>query len=222
MDTYIYSIERLEICYFSFLTGSIQMVGSYIEVQGCKTYIQKSAKITDESKSILLLHGLAYSSKTWMELETLQLLKSNGFEPYAIDLPGHGNSSDCKHNQETFLKDVLDALAIENSIILSPSMSGRYSIPLLIDYQDKLKGYIPVAPVIPKEYIVRKDAFPETKVPSLIIYGEKDPMLKSQLKDILTSIPNSKLTIIPEARHPCYIDDPDLFHNKVLDFIKIL
>ena len=37
---------------------------------------------------MVLLHGQAFSSKTWEELGTLALLATNGFQALAMDLPG--------------------------------------------------------------------------------------------------------------------------------------
>lgn len=44
------------------------------------------SKTTDVS--VLLLHGKMFSSKTWMDLGTINLLSAMGFRTIAIDLPG--------------------------------------------------------------------------------------------------------------------------------------
>lgn len=36
----------------------------------------------------MLLHGQAFTSKTWEELGTLGLLATNGYHALALDLPG--------------------------------------------------------------------------------------------------------------------------------------
>lgn len=41
---------------------------------------------------MVLLHGQAFTSKTWEELGTLSLLASNGYQALALDLPGTYNS----------------------------------------------------------------------------------------------------------------------------------
>ena len=39
-------------------------------------------------EQVLLLHGMAFSSKTWLELGTLQYLSAMGHRAVAVDLPG--------------------------------------------------------------------------------------------------------------------------------------
>lgn len=37
---------------------------------------------------VVLLHGQAFTSKTWEELGTMALLATNGYQALAMDLPG--------------------------------------------------------------------------------------------------------------------------------------
>lgn len=46
-----------------------------------------------------------------------------------------------------YLKDLLTNLKVESPILVSPSMSGSFSIPLIKKYPQELGGYVPVAPV---------------------------------------------------------------------------
>lgn len=41
---------------------------------------------------MVLLHGQAFTSKTWEELGTLGLLASSGYQALALDLPGISSS----------------------------------------------------------------------------------------------------------------------------------
>jgi len=206
--------------------GLVEMESSFVKVQESSILVRKAKGAADTSDSlpVLLLHGMAYSSKTWVEItNTLQVLKKEGFEPYAIDLPGYGESPTPSSNIDkiTFLKDVITDLGIEKPVIISPSMSGVYSIPFLMNNPDDLRGYIPVAPVIPSEY-ANSEKFSQVLTPTLVIYGQNDPQLNTPNKELLVSIPKSDLVVIPDAEHPCYLDDPDLFHSKVVQFLKQL
>lgn len=40
---------------------------------------------------VVLLHGQAFTSKTWVELGTMALLATNGYQALAMDLPGKMN-----------------------------------------------------------------------------------------------------------------------------------
>lgn len=37
---------------------------------------------------VVLLHGQAFTSKTWEDLGTMALLAANGYQALAMDLPG--------------------------------------------------------------------------------------------------------------------------------------
>jgi pimeloyl-ACP methyl ester carboxylesterase len=47
---------------------------------------------SQESVSILLLHGARYTSSTWVDLGTLNALANAGCRAVAVDLPAHGSS----------------------------------------------------------------------------------------------------------------------------------
>lgn len=46
-----------------------------------------------------------------------------------------------------YLKDLLANLKVLSAILVSPSMSGSFSIPMIKKYPQELGGYVPVAPV---------------------------------------------------------------------------
>lgn len=56
----------------------------------------------------------------------------------------------------TFLKSVFEALQLGQAVVISPSLSGMYSLPFLFQHQDLLKAYVPVAPIC-------TDKFPATQ-----------------------------------------------------------
>jgi len=39
---------------------------------------------------------------------------------------------------------------------------------------------------------------------------------------LVDALPKAELFIIPAASHPCYLDDPNRFHKKLVDFLAKL
>lgn len=171
--------------------------------------------------SILFLHGMAFSAKTWVDLNTLVVLGKFNYHVLAIDLPGYGNSEQLKVEMapEDFLKKIIETLDLSKPIIISPSMSGKYSIPYVIKYSSKVSGFVPIAPVIDPKY--SSQIFEQLNVPTLVIYGENDKSAQSKNK-LLSRIQNSKVEMIPNGSHPCYLDNPKLFHLLVKNFVDSL
>lgn len=103
------------------------------------------------------------------------------------------------------------------AVIVSPSMSGSFSVPLLLRKPSLFAGYVPVAPGVAKMYSA-EDFEAVSGVPALIIYGEKD-LMGGRVSTLLASIPGSKLVMIEGATHPAYLDEPEEFHSLFLDFL---
>ncbi|XP_045547411.1 protein ABHD14A isoform X3 [Salmo salar] len=103
---------------------------------------------------VVLLHGQAFSSKTWVELGTLALLATNGYQALAVDLLGFGNSpdSDALKTDQHLLGRFVEALGVRTTVLLSPSMSGHCSIPFLTKHSAQLHCSIPLAPVGTSNY----------------------------------------------------------------------
>lgn len=50
------------------------------------------------------------------------------------------------------------------------------------------------------------------------IYGEHDAM-KADFALLEEALPRSQFVMIPNARHACYLDAPDLFNRELLRFL---
>lgn len=73
----------------------------------------------------------------------------------AIDLPGFARSKSAagKLNSSSLLLDVVEKLDLKSSlVIVSPSMSGMYSLPFLVEHPERVKGYVPIAPIGTEKY----------------------------------------------------------------------
>lgn len=190
--------------------------------------------------SLLLLHGAAFSSKTWLDLGTIRLTAAMGYHTVAIDLPGYGNTPAVEISKRAeFLDHIIQHFKLDHPVIVSPSMSGYYSLLYLLKNGNKMAGYIPVAPVgidvIEKLPAASEDYWSSSvykplqhllytplpdlrnvKTPTMVVFGEKDRTRSSAL---LSLLPNSQCKEIPNGRHPAYLDDPDLWHKLLYNFL---
>jgi abhydrolase domain-containing protein 14 len=186
-----------------------------IGIAGCDVHYLSAGP--EKGHPIVLLHGASFSSATWQQIGTLEVLGDAGFRAYAVDLPGFGQSEANSAHKNEWLGELLDALAISKPVIVAPSMSGAYAFPYVTDHSERLAGFVAVAPVaIPDAALLQRIA-----VPVLAIWGENDntiPLAEGQR--IAQSVPQGKLVIVPNAGHACYISNSALFHAELLKFLR--
>jgi pimeloyl-ACP methyl ester carboxylesterase len=180
-------------------------------------YLEAGSKAQD---CVLLLHGARFHAGTWVETGTLEFLARKGYHVLALDLPGYGKSGRFPDGQTFHLAAFLDALKLDRVVLLSPSMSGRFAFPLLIEAPERVVGFIAVAPV------GIADAAPRLRnpeLPALLIWGSEDTVVQlSEAHRLEAALPDSELVVIEGASHPSYLDRPDEFHAAVLSFLDRL
>jgi abhydrolase domain-containing protein 14 len=119
------------------------------------------SNIEPSQQNILLLHGRSFVSETWNKIGSLSLLAAFGHRVIAVDLPGFGQTGgeQYKGDRGKFINMLITALEFSNPVIISPSMSGSYSMPFLAAYPEKLSGFIPIAPTstnnVPQDVLAR-------------------------------------------------------------------
>lgn len=178
--------------------------------------------------SVLLLHGQSFSSQTWDDLGTLKFLRSKNYDAVAIDLPGFGNSKDFDNIPNTpkkrsdLLATIIGKMKIEHPVIVSPSMSGSYSLPYIFDGAGgkNLRGFVPVAPVGTADY-TRED-YGSIRFPTLIVIGENDQTIGKTSLQNLAKIPGCDIHMIKGAGHACYMNNPEEFHESLEKFLSKL
>ena len=177
--------------------------------------------------TVLFLHGQAFSSQTWDDLDTLKLLRSEGYRVVAVDLPGFVKSKDVEvprtsEERRVFLNKFMEKLQIERPVIISPSMSGSYALPLIFqgDQGRNLRGFVPVAPVGTNTY--SESDYKNLQLPTLIVYGENDATLGVSSLRRLRNIPESIIHMMKGAGHACYMTNPKEFHENLVNFLSKL
>jgi len=167
-------------------------------------------------RAVLLLHGAAFRATTWEELGTLQHLARAGVRAIAVDLPGYGDTPPSALEPAPFLAELEDALALERPVVVAPSMSGRFALPLLASEPARFGGLVAVAPAGTEALA---GGPPVEGVPALVLWGGADTVFPPEGAAALAGrITGARVELFPAARHPCYLDDPERFHALLAAF----
>jgi len=177
---------------------------------------------------ILLLHGQAFSSQNWIDIKTLHILAAAGYRTVAVDLPGYGHTggnSVPQPEKGRFIGAIIEKAKLVRPILVSPSMSGTFSIPYLVatahsTSSNALRAFVPIAPVGSGDFT--REEYEKIKVPTLILYGERDTSLGTQSLSNLRVLPNGTVFKVPNAGHAAYINQPEIFHTALLSFLRLV
>ncbi|XP_059148739.1 putative protein-lysine deacylase ABHD14B isoform X2 [Physella acuta] len=205
------------------LRSEAKLVNVTVRNKLLRVYVVQVMKNLGKAKlDVLFLHGQKFSSEDWIRNGSLNHVANWGYRSVAIDLPGHGKTTDTIDELvvDEFLKALVSSLKMkENVVIIAPSASGRYALPYLFNKPetstDRAKGFVPITPVGTNKYV---DKFPASQIPTLIVYGTDDKQGKEVAED-LKKLPKSETSPIEGAGHACYLNKPDEFHNALYNFL---
>jgi pimeloyl-ACP methyl ester carboxylesterase len=193
----------------------MDVLTKWAEIGGGKVHYLKSGP--SQGHPVVLLHGASFHAETWRQIGTLSCLAQAGYHAVAVDLPGYGQSPASQVESETWLGLLLDQLALERPVVVSPSMSGAYSLPLAADSPSRLSGLVAVAPVAIPRYAGRMAGSP---VPILALWGQEDRTIPLAHADLLLKEnPRGRKVVIPDAGHAPYMNQPEAFHAALLEFL---
>uniref|UniRef100_UPI00359018D2 protein ABHD14A-like n=1 Tax=Myxine glutinosa TaxID=7769 RepID=UPI00359018D2 len=186
-------------------------------------YTRQRTPSKSMGKEILFLHGQVFSSQVWEDTGALTFLAEHGFRSVAVDLPGHGLSEPLQilkddKSRASFLLALIKALRMQQTVLVSPSMSGMYSLPFLMEYSQYLSAFIPIAPAYTEYYSTV--AYKSVQTRTLIAYGDADTGLGEESLKHLMLLPNHEIFKIPQAKHAAYVDQPILFQEKISTFLS--
>jgi abhydrolase domain-containing protein 14 len=191
------------------------IVSQYITVQQIRIHYLDAGG--SGRPAVLFLHGASFSAQTWQDLGTLALLAGQGYRAVAVDLPGFGQSEPGKPDQpEAFLAALMEQLALDRPVLVSPSMSGGYSLPLVARHPDKLRGFVAVAPVRISHY---EAELAGNQLPTLAIWGSDDRLVPlEQAERLVRVMARARLVVLEKAGHACYLQATAEFHQHLTQF----
>lgn len=97
-------------------------------------------------------------------------------------------------------------------------MSGKYSLPFVVEHPEHCLGLIAVAPVGIPNYI---DKLQHASVPVLAVWGSNDHIVSPRQADLLCEqMQNCRQKIIADAGHACYMNETEIFHQTLLAFVQ--
>ncbi len=165
---------------------------------------------------VLFLHGASFTANTWVETGSHQLLCEAGMPSLSVDLPGFGRTGRFDHDPVKLMNELVEYLGVD-IILVSPSMSGGYSLPWLMTSPAAAAGFVPVAPVgiggwqTPEGFVI----------PTLGLWGSEDRIVPvPEGERLISSIPAARLVVIEGGGHAVYKTHPVEFHEALLEFVK--
>lgn len=200
-----------------------------VDVDGTKVFIQTAAPapgVEESGKNVLLLHGAAFTSQTWIDrVPTIATLSALGHNVVAVDLPGYGKSARTRvrKNGEFLAQFIKSVFGDKKPVVITPSMSGSFFIPMLKSSENRnlVSGWVPVAPVGTSS--VPAGFFSGIQIPTMFVYGENDRGLGFRSRDDLADLPDStKPQVLDDAGHPAYLDQPEVWHTLLYNFINLI
>jgi len=188
---------------------------NFLTVDGAKVHYLAIGP--GNGRPVVLLHGASFTAETWRQIGTLEVLAEAGYLAIAVDLPGYGKSEPLLGAPETWLGKLLDALNVNKPVVVSPSMSGRYSLPLCTGEPARLGGLVAVAPVSIMAY---QNQLHQITCPVLAVWGENDRLIPQAQADLLVkSVAKGRKVVIAGGSHAPYMSDPSAWHRELLEFL---
>ena len=195
-----------------------EITSENIALNGCSVhYLEYGPR---NGATVVLLHGMKFQAETWRELGTLDALAGMGLHVLAVDMPGFGKSPAFDRQPVEVLAQFFAQLGLERALLVGPSMGGRIALEFAIKYPQRIAGLVLVGAVGVEE---NRAGLTNITVPTLWSGGLRIRFrrLPTATSYLLKSRTRPE-KFIPEAPHPCYLAQPDRWHESLRTFFTNL
>jgi len=169
-----------------------------------------------ESVVWIFLHGALHDSSVWVKNGVVELMITQGFKAIALDMPGFGSVADQRrvpaNQMVNFLEALRTELNIEKICLVSPVMSGKFSLPWLMNGGEHIVGFIAIDTIETERY--PDEQYQAIQIPILLLFGERDPVGQTAKKKLSLSS-NFRFESIPSF-------GPNWYQEKTRDLKKHL
>ena len=104
--------------------------------------------VAGEGPPVLMINGIGLPAAMWAPL----IARLDGVTVHAVDLPGYGLTdvtptfaSDLRGNAVRFLREVLDGLGLDRSVVVGSSLGSLIASWLTLDAPDRVRGLAHIA-----------------------------------------------------------------------------
>jgi pimeloyl-ACP methyl ester carboxylesterase len=175
----------------------------------------------------IFLHGKSFKAETWMSIKTDEFLDKLNFNFIAVDYPGWGLSESNEEyypvdqnadNAGIFINKFINKLKITNIALVGASFSVPFVINYALQKGSNVNALILVGGVWNDNL---RSNINKIKIPTLIIYGEKDKTVGLEpAYNYKRYIEHSLMEIVKNSGHPVYLDNTEEFFQIVSNFLN--
>jgi alpha-beta hydrolase superfamily lysophospholipase len=169
---------------------------------------------------IIFCHGARFNARTYEETGTIQTAVDAGYHAISVDFPGYGKSENLSTDLFTFISEFMNAIKLEQAVILGASMGGEAVVGFATKYPAKVKALILVGAVGVTE--LESGLSMISDKPTLLIWGKNDAISAPANYEIIMRYNKSAEFSNIGRQHACYLDDEKGFNDRVKEFLEEL
>lgn len=192
--------------------------GTKVTVGRLEVFVVDRTPDGPSSGTVLFLHGASFTSSVWDRTGLLDAVTSSGWRAVAVDLPGHGQTPASDVDPPRFLQQLMSVVA-SRPVLVAPSASGRYALPVVASAPELVAGFVPVAPVGLDRFRMEPGRTPP---PSLVVWGTDDDVISPDLEPAFVEQLHGTAAPISGAGHSPYDDHPKEFRRRLEGFLTSL